>query len=237
MECEAGRTRPAKPYGQAGWRSSVIPFSGIAWDVPSRPSHSLWPRWTAPQTRARRCQSGWPYSPSQCARRPLRLTARRRRSASSRCWRVVTMSISSPVRSWVSGGDEGLPVADDQRDDARVGSRSSRIVTPSAGATRASTVIVSSSASRTSRGADSTAICRVALAGRETQQPRQRGQDRSLDQREEHDEHEDDVEQVVAAGHPAHDRERGEHDRHRPAQAGPGQERLLAHRNTERQPG
>src|SRR6266568_1596167 len=64
--------------------------------------------------------------------------------------------------------------------------------------------------------------------------PRQGG---TLRQREHSDDDEDEVEQAGRAGHAGADRDGGQHDRHRPAQPGPGQERLLPPRQPQRQRG
>src|SRR5690606_9665677 len=62
----------------------------------------------------------------------------------------------------------------------------------------------------------------------ELQAPRQRRQRGALQQQRYQDDEERDVEQQRRIGQTRHDREQREHDRHRTAQANPGDERLLA---------
>jgi len=64
--------------------------------------------------------------------------------------------------------------------------------------------------------------------------PRQGG---ALGQREHSDDDEDEVEQARGARHAGAERDGGQHDRHRPAQPGPGQERLLPPAQPQRQRG
>ena len=175
-------------------------------------------------------QSGAPYSSNQCASGPRRVTARSRVRSARAATRVVTMSSSSPTSSVVSSPGTNV--------------RSPRMIS----------VIALGSGSRSSM--IDTALSPDCWRHRHRQQlgvvhVQRRGLDRDLarrvrpDQAEpardgysdgpcstrvHDDEDEHDVQHPLAVGDVPHHRERRQHDRHRTAQAGPGQEELRAFR-------
>ncbi len=107
------------------------------------------------------------------------------------------------------------------------GSRSSPTSTP---CSRETGLIVTCSMSAATRSSGATSRSR--LRGSERRVTRRRlataGQGRAGEQRGDHDDHEDDVEEPLRVGDPFGERDGGEHDRHRPAQPRPGHERGLA---------
>ena len=168
-------------------------------------------------------------SPSQRASRPRRLTARSRRSAASRAAAVATISRLSPVRSRVRGcGHEAGAVAQHQGDHRARGAAAARRRRRRPGCEPAGISSCSRSARIRSRGAVSTRSS-VASAGAVTRSHRAAGGDRAgLQHVKITTSTKTTSNRRSRPGDAQRERDRGQHDRHRAAQAGPGQEGLLA---------
>ena len=193
---------------------------------------------TLPRPAAARCafsppRSARPASPRQLASRPARLTARSRRSASrARAPGRHQQHLVAAHQPAGVVGHEGAAVPDDQHDGGVLGQPELGqvdAVQPGPGGHGHLHEVgvelvqrrgLDDDVPRGQRGGD------AEPAGHPGQRP-------ALHQGEDDDEHEDGVEDDRRAGHVRGERERGQHDRDGAAQAGPGDERLLAPRHAE----
>ena len=171
-----------------------------------------------------------PSSPNQRASRPRRLTARSRRSAS-----VPDLGRGDDQQA-VAGPQPGVRAGHEARRRRAApgsprrppGSRSSSMCTP-ASCDPGGTSSCSRSAPHPLQRRASPPAARSASAGAVT--PSQRAAGASVlpcTSVKTTTSTKTDVEEPRRAGHAERERDRGQHDRHRPAQPGPGQEGLLA---------